>query len=104
MQEGVVLEGVQADDEIGDEGVSFVEMAIVSFQGLIVLVDHLHLHAVEDDVAVGDGAGSPFREQVARTREPRRLRHDLHLAGPCAHEQDQASPIRNLLNNACCPT
>lgn len=100
VQQGVVLDGVEADDEVGDQRPPRGEMARVALEGLVVLVEHLYLHAAEDDVGVGDGPGRPFREQVTCAREPGGLGHELCLAGPRAHEQDQAAPVGDLFDDA----
>ncbi len=99
MQESVILERVETDDEIGDKRPSFVEMPGKAFERLVVLVEHMDLHAVEDDVAVGDGSRNPFREQVTCAREPCCLRDELGLARPRADEQDQAASVGDLLDN-----
>lgn len=100
VKQGVILEGVEADDEVGDQRPPFVEMARKALEGLVVLVEHLYLHAAEDDVAVGNGTGRPLREQVTCAREPGGLGHKLCLAGPRAHEQDQAAPVGDLFDDA----
>jgi hypothetical protein len=63
-------------------------MSHETFDGFVMLVQHLHLHARQDDLGVGDTAGSPFAEQMAGFGEASGLGDNLGLARPRADEQD----------------
>lgn len=95
MQTHLVLKRVQAHDQVGPHGrvVARREFLAVSFELVVVDVDHLDATRAQDLLAVGQTAGDPAVEDVVATRQLGRVDCNfLHAVAGADEEDDAASP------------
>ena len=100
VQQGHVLLGIQAHDEIGRQGSAVDQVVIVAVDWAIKLVHHGQGRASQQLLAVGDGSGAPLGEQVAGLGELGGAHDDGALTGTGADEQDQTAVVGDLLDDA----
>jgi hypothetical protein len=99
VQQDVVLERVEADDEVGAQHGAVVQLLVEAGDLGVVLVNHLQLAAAQDLLAVGDAARDPALEQVVPLGQLGGARHGAVLALAGAHEQHDAASPRHLLDD-----
>lgn len=91
MQQHIVLQRVQADDQIGLDGGAVLELRLEAGLLAVQLIYDFLLGAAQDLLAVGQGARRPFVEQVAAAGHFGGLDDGAGLAFAGADEEDQAA-------------
>lgn len=99
MQQYVILERVQAHDQIGAGDWPVIKLLLEARDLLIQLVDHFRPAATQDLLAVGDASGNPTLEQMIAFGELSSAGDGSVLSITSSHKQDHATSPRHLLDN-----
>ena len=100
VEHGVVLDWVQTHDEVRDQRHAVHQVLLKVGQRAIPLVHNLYGSLVQQDLSVGNGAGRPLLEQVARLSQLGGPHNYGHVTGTVAYKQDQTAVVGHLFNDA----
>ena len=100
VQQDVVLQRVQADNQIRSQGTLGLELLLKTLDLLVVVIDDLCATSAEDLRTVGDATRNPAVEQVTATTQFSSLDDNSVLTLASTNKEDETTTLSDTTNNS----
>ena len=102
MKQDVVLEGIQADDQIGLESTLCLELLLEALNLLVILINDFCATPAQNLSTIGNASRNPAIKQMTATSQLSSLDNDSLLTLTSSNKQDQTTTLSDTTDDSTC--